>query len=278
MLLSVLAATAACEPEAPEPEVPIELSGVFVADADDGAGISEIELGDGRYRLLADGCTQAQCLEEGRFEIVEARHVIRLDPDGVREPHEMDFEILDATDHGGDDAADEELVPDDGADEGASDGAGEGVNEAAETSDALRLQNLYKPTKLQLRRARLVRRARLLRRNYTRQQGNCTQSQIAVEQRICRAQCSLQGRNSRGINFCSASSSGYVWSTCQCGSSRPATSPCDACRSSFSRCMANAGANNCYIEAANCRGRFYSCPGASADCAKPPESGACRGM
>lgn len=83
--------TAACDaPEdekAPEPEAPLVMRGVFVADeAERAGGIDEIELRGTRYRLLADGCNDIECEEQGRFEHDVARAELHLTPDrsGIR--------------------------------------------------------------------------------------------------------------------------------------------------------------------------------------------------
>lgn len=264
---SVLAMTAACD--APEdeptatPEAPLVLRGIFVADEDERAGgIDELELRGARYRLLADGCNDIECEEQGRFAHDAAQAALHLTPDRSGITYTLPFTI-------------DEVEP-------AEDAVGASDEEAFAPVLGVIADEKHgavSPTETQKllvkRNVRLVRRGRLLNRRYVQRQGGCSTQQIAAAKADCRDRV-CAGRQSRGLNYCSVSGGRGTYS---CACSAGTTGGGGACRSAqtaFLRCADDASGRSCG-RMPDCRGAFMDSTDSLNGCTRPTIRGGCAG-
>jgi len=121
---------------------------------------------------------------------------------------------------------------------------------------------------LKKRGVKLVRSVKLLKRNYARNIGGCSGTQIQNAQAQCRTKCAETGRQSRGINYCK-SEGGRASASCACSGAAPAkaATACRSCQWAFQR---KVNASYRCDQVADARGEFYRCiENVSGDCATP---------
>ncbi|MBS2020599.1 MAG: hypothetical protein JST00_47535 [Deltaproteobacteria bacterium] len=257
----LVAAVSACGDAPSEPEAPLLFEGVFTADEGQrGEGelrVAEIELRDGQYRLLPDGCSDVECEEWGTFELDAVKGELRLLADGARDAEVIPFEVDEAED------ATSEETSDDTAQATSDPGLAIKNGKLVDTKPLLKKRNV-----------RLVKRTRLLKRRYTKLLGGCSSSQISAAQATCRNdRCPSQGKTSRGLNSCSVVNGRPSFSCACSGASTSTATACGRAQAEFLRCIDNLF--DCR-DILDCRGRFIRQTDSLDSCAKPKERGFCR--
>lgn len=267
VMAAMLTMAAACSPvDEPrtEAEAPLVFDGVFVPEEASAGGIDELEFRGARYRLLADGCTDLECEEQGSFERDAARAELRLVPDRSGVPYTIPLEVDDAE---ATEETETESVPNADAFTPILGVIGSTEHGNIAPTNTQRL--------LERRGVRLVRRVKLKRSRYTKREGGCSAQQIRAAQAAC-SNDGCAGRQSRGLNYCTASGGRASYS---CACSTGSTGSGGACRraqTNFLRCMDLATVRGCGY-AADCRGDFINATDSLNGCGRPTVRGGCAG-